>query len=122
MVAGAGIGRSMARTLLRQLDQRATVYTRGTGGAFDVTDTTDLHCLLQDVGAGSAPTAPARAELTQLAILYWDPAYTMPEHAQIVVDSRPGERYQVQSGTATPDVGPGNVTVMMHADCTRAKS
>jgi len=115
----AGIGRSMARALLRQLDQRATVYTRSGGGTYATVDTTGLRCLLQDAGNGSAATAPDRAALANLAILYWDPSYTMPDHARIVVDSRPAQTYQVQAGTITPDTGPGNVTVMMHADCVR---
>lgn len=119
----SGIGRSMARTLGRMLDQRATVYTRGGGsGAYDVVAKSGLHCLLQDVGSGSATSAADRSDLAQITVLYWEPTYAMPEHAQVVVDSRPGQRYQVQSGTVTPDVGPGNVTVMQHADCTRVRA
>ena len=120
---GAALGRRMKATLTSMLDQHAVVYTRAAspGGTYSVVANASLPCLLQEIAAQPPATGPQRAELADTALLYFDPAYTMPETAQVEVDSRPGIRFNVVAGTVVPDVGPGGIVVMRHCDVRRAR-
>lgn len=120
---GALVARRMKRVLGELLEHRATVYTRAvSGGTYTTEVKADLHCLLQQVTAANpGATSSERAVYNDLRTLYFDPAYEMPENAQIAVDVEAGVRWNVVSGTIVPDLGPGNVVVMRHCDLRRAR-
>ena len=89
-----------ATELFETLDQFATVYgpVAGTGRYTNVLKTY-LPCRLVLINTMSPQSGGARTELMAARDFYWDPAWTMPETAQVVVD---GVRWQIQAGTIQP--------------------
>lgn len=78
------------------LNKTATVYTpHASTGAYTVLAKSNLACRLAHK-LSPAPGADERAELTARRRLLWDEDYTMPENAQVEIDS---ERWNVQPGT-----------------------
>lgn len=106
------------------LDQTATVYTpNGTTGAFDVTAKTGLACRLAHLGGAGQSPADERADPAGRRRLLWDPAYTMPEPAQVIVagDSG-GDRWSVQPETVEAIRGPLGTVVYRRAAVVRVIS
>lgn len=97
------------------LDQRATVYGEGSS-TFDQVLKANLPCRLAHVSARSAGNAAQRAELLSMRRLLWDPAYVMPEVAQIAID---GVRWQLVKGTFAAMRGPGGAVAFRAADAVR---
>lgn len=56
---------------------------------------TDLACGLFHYQINGIMTGSDRAELMAARLLMWDPAYTMPEGSQVLID---GERWQTPRG------------------------
>jgi hypothetical protein len=109
----------LARVALRAMTQVGSVYTRQSSGRYDGSPVkSDLKCLLQPVSRSTAPTAPERAELANLGEFRWEPAYTMPADAQLVVDAFPGVRWNIVKGTVWADIATG-VTILQHCDVRR---
>ena len=121
-MAGAVLARRMRRQLGALLDQRATVYTRASGGAYTVVAKAELPCLLQAADQQPAASGPQRAELADLRMLYYDPDYALPEAAQVAASAEPGVRWNVVAGSVRPEVGPGGVVVMRRCEVRRARS
>jgi hypothetical protein len=113
----------MKRSVARMLTQVATVYGRhATTGKYTEQLRTGLACSLQAVnrrGLGP-PGAPQRSEPAADGHLYWDPAYEMPEFAQVTVDAFGATRWVVVATTIWPEIAPGNVIVYRHCDVVRA--
>lgn len=108
---------AMRDSLAVMMAQTATVYVpNGTDRKYDQQVHTGLACSLQPVGRSNTLTTDQRAQLVKMGVLYFDPAYTMPDYAEIVVDSHPGVRWRVQFGTVWPDIGAGGQRVAWHAD------
>lgn len=83
----------MSVGLLAKLVQRATVYTSGSTGIFDVVARSDLPVKLAKVSTEGAGTA--RAELLARRRLIWGPDYDMPPNAQVEVG---GHRWNFDGG------------------------
>ncbi len=78
------------------LTNTATVYgENATTGLYDTVIKTGLACTLSHLPTMSTNYAE-RQEIMARRILRWDPAYVMPENAQVAID---GVRWQVQAGT-----------------------
>ena len=78
------------------LNKTATVYTpHATTGDYTVLAKSNLACRLAHKPS-PAGGAEERAELVARRRLLWDEDYTMPETAQVEIDS---ERWNVQKGT-----------------------
>lgn len=112
----------LARVALGALDMTATVYGRASvGGKYDGTPIkTGLACLLQSVNRQSAATGPDRAALAKEANFRWDPAYDLPENAQLEVDAFPGQRWNVRAGTMWPLMAPGEIVIVRRCDVVKA--
>jgi hypothetical protein len=80
-------------------DTTITVYGEGSGGAFDavVPEGNAVAARFVHLSRASAATAADRAELAALRELRWDPAFLLPETAQ-VADSA-GVRWNPTPGT-----------------------
>jgi hypothetical protein len=102
---------------LRLMPQTASVYTAApVGGAFSVLAKSGLRCQLAHVG-GAATSAPERAELAAVRVLYFDPAYSLPsDHCQVEVR---GERWNVVPGTVTDQRDQRDVLCYRKCDLTR---
>lgn len=89
------------------LDQRATVYTPDSDGAWTVQAKANLKCRLTHSALSAASVGEYREEGTGQYVLLWEPDYVMPEDAQLLIDS---ERWNVVEGTARALRGPlGNM-------------
>jgi hypothetical protein len=104
---------------LSLMPQTASVYTEDpTDGDFSVLATSGLRCQLAHVSGGSATTAPDRAELAAMRVLYFDPSYSLPsDHCQVEVR---GERWNVLAGTVTEQRNVSDVLVYRRCDLMRA--
>lgn len=100
---------------LTLMPQTASVYTEDpTDGDYSVLATASLRCQLAHVSSGAARTAPDRAELAALRVLFFDPAYTLPsDHCQVEVR---GQRWTVIAGTVTEQRDASDVLVYRRAD------
>jgi hypothetical protein len=68
-------------------DQLCDVYSaNATTGRFNVLEKSGLACRLIHVNVQPAATSGDRAELAAIRDMIFDPAYTMPEQCQVVVD------------------------------------
>lgn len=98
------------------LNATATVYGRTTAtGTFTTVLKSGLRCRLAHIPRGDQ-TAPDRAELAALRVLLWEPAYVLPETAQIEVD---GVRWQPVAGTFGALKGPSGAVTYRQADVRR---
>ncbi len=94
----------------------AVVYVPGATGNFDLVDNAALACRMALVTIQTAIGGP-RAELTSARRLLWDPAYVMPETAQILVN---GERWNALPGTFAAPRGPGGAVQYRRCELSRA--
>lgn len=78
------------------LNQTAIVYTRAASGSYSTVANSALACLILKVSPRAATSGMGRSELTARRRLMWDPAYTLPAEARLLVD---GVTWQVQRGT-----------------------
>lgn len=79
------------------LDQTATVYTpNGTTGDFTVVVQASLICRLAYIEQGGSGIGAEREPIGQRRRLLWEADYTMPETAQVEIDS---QRWNVLAGT-----------------------
>ena len=103
---------------LALMPQTASVYTAApVGGVFSVLVKSGLRCQLAHAG-GTASSAPERAELAAVRVLYWDAAYTLPtEYVRVVVA---GEAWNVVAGTVTEQRDERDILQYRKADLTRA--
>jgi len=99
------------------LDQLATVYTAASDGGFTVSAKTGLACRLCHLSASELATSAERDELAARRVLLWDPAYTMPDYAQVLIG---GDRWNVAQGTATAPRGPSGTVIFRRAIVVRA--
>lgn len=108
-------------------DQSATVYGRNAStGRYTTVLRSSLACRLAHVNRQSAATGPQRTELAGIRLFLWDPAYSLPETAQIEVAGVTGPdgvtlaRWNVRAGTLAAMRGPLGTAVYRQADVTRA--
>lgn len=108
-------------------DMRATVYGRNAStGRYTTVLQSNLVCRLAHVNRQSAATGPARTELAGIRVFLWDPAYSLPETAQIEVAGVTGPdgvalaRWNVRAGTLATMRGPSGQAVFRQADVVRA--
>jgi len=108
-------------------DQVATVYGRAGGtGAYSVVLQSNLACRLAHLNRQPASTGQERRELAGIRLLMWDPAYVMPEHAQIAVDGVTTDdgvtqaRWNISAGTLATLRGPDGSAMYRRADVVRA--
>jgi hypothetical protein len=99
------------------LDQSANVYTPGTNGDFTVTAKSGLACRLAYIQQGGSDIGGERGDIGSRRRLLWDEAYTMPETAQVQVDS---ERWNVLAGTVGAVRGPDSSVVYRRCEVVRA--
>ncbi len=91
------------------LDQSADVYTPAGGdGDYTVSTKTGLACRLAYIQQGPNEIGEEREDTGQRRRLLWQEAYTMPEDAQIEVDS---VRWNVLYGTLGVVRGPDSSVV-----------
>lgn len=83
----------MFANLAEHLDQTGTVYDDADD--YSTVVQASLACRLVHLDRASA-TAGDRAELMSIRDLMWDPAYVMPEGAQVAIG---GVRWQTVRGT-----------------------
>lgn len=83
----------MFANLAEHLDQLGTVYDDADD--YSTVVQSNLACRLVHIDRASA-TAGDRAELMSIRELMWDPAYVMPEGAQVAIG---GVRWQTVRGT-----------------------
>jgi hypothetical protein len=109
------------------MDQSATVYGRDdTTGRYTTVLRSGLVCRLAHVNRQSAATGPSRTELAGIRVLLWDPAYSLPETAQVEVagvtgpDGTTAARWNVRAGTLATMRGPSGQAVYRQADVVRA--
>lgn len=108
-------------------DQRATVYGRdGSTGRYTTVLTSNLACRLAHLNRQPAATGNQRAELAGIRVFLSDPAYTIPENAQIEVvgvtgpDGVTPARWNVRAGTLATMRGPSGAASFRQCDVTRA--
>jgi len=102
------------------LDQTADVYTpNGTDGDFTVLAKSGLVCRLAYIQAGAVDVGDEREDIGSRRRLLWAEVYTMPETAQIEVDS---ERWNVLAGTVGAVRGPDSSVVYRRCDVEAAKT
>jgi hypothetical protein len=83
--------------LMFGLDDTAVVYTpHATTGAYTVVDKSSLTCRLAFIEQGGSSIGGERESIGQRRRLLWEEDYTMPDNAQVEVDS---ERWNVLVGT-----------------------
>lgn len=100
------------------LDQSATVYTpNGTTGAFDVAAKSGLACRLAYIQEGGTGIGGEREDIGSRRRLLWAENYTMPDTAQIEVDS---QRWNVLAGTFGQLRGPFGGVVYRRCEVVRA--
>lgn len=85
----------MSGPIFRWFDKVASVYPADPTD-FQVAVKTDLVCGLFHLNTSSPSTGVERTELQADRRLMWDPAYEIPEGAQVEID---GERWQTVIGT-----------------------
>jgi hypothetical protein len=105
---GARINRSIVRAVLTM---HATVYSRATSGPdkgkFTVVERSDLPCLLTSASSNAATSVADRAALAAQRTFQYDATYDLAETGvQVEVDAFPGQRWNVQPGTADPAYAP----------------
>ena len=97
----------------------ATVLTRhGTTGAYTVQSTATLKCRVCHLAAGAAGASEEREEMAARRMLLFDPSYTMPDYAQVVIGA---ERWNVVQGTAIAARGPSGTVIFRRVDVVRAE-
>jgi hypothetical protein len=113
-------------TLPPGFDQRATVYGRdGTTGRYTTVFRSGLACRLAHINRQPGATGAQRAELAGIRTFLWDPAYTLPENAQVEVagvtgpDGTTPARWNVRSGTLATLRGPSGQACYKQCDVTR---
>ena len=90
------------------LNKSAAVYTpNGSTGAYTVLAKSGLRVRLALVGV-SEDGAPERVEDSGRRRLLFEPTYTMPARAKVVVD---GVDWMVVEGTVAYPTGPGDVVI-----------
>lgn len=94
------------------LTMRATVYSRAPSGPdkgrFTVQERSALPCLLMSVSANAATSVTDRAAMAAQRTFQYDATYDLAETGvQIEVDVFPGQRWNVQPGTADVAYAPG---------------
>lgn len=100
------------------LDQTAEVYTpNGTDGDFTVLAKSGLACRLAYIQQGGTDIGGERADIGSRRRLLWEEAYTMPDTAQIEMDS---ERWNVLVGTFGAVRGPNSTVVYRRCEVVRA--
>ena len=99
------------------LDQLATILTTGAGGAFTVSVKSNLACRLCHLAAAPGATSQERDELAARRMLLFDPAYSMPDFAQVDIG---GEKWNIVQGTAIAPRGPSGAIAFRRVDVTRA--
>jgi hypothetical protein len=82
------------------------------GGQYTVLDRAALRCRLDAPDLAGAATGAQRAELAANRELHWDPAYQMPDYAQVLVASR---RWNVQTRGASPVPAPDGTALYWRA-------
>jgi hypothetical protein len=108
-------------------DQTATVYSRNAStGRYTTVLRSNLGCRLAHLNRTSTVTGPQRTELAGIRLLLWDPAYAMPETAQVEVSGVTGPdgvtaaRWNIRTGTLASMRGPTGTAMYRQADVTRA--
>lgn len=84
----------MFANIAEHLDQLATVYDDADD--YSTVVQSNLACRLVHLTTATATAAGDRAELMSIRDLLWDPAYVMPEGAQVDIG---GVRWQTVRGT-----------------------
>ncbi len=103
------------------LRQTMDVYTRGSGGAFDVLDQAAVRCQFWHVSVKPAATSEDRSELAALRNLHYDPSYTLPDRCQIEVEEDGvTRRYNPRFGTEG-DIRPFAAVIQRRIDVVRAE-
>lgn len=98
----------------------ATVYTPAvSGGAWTVTAQASLKCRLSHSSLPGAALGDFREEAGGQHILLWDPTYTMPSDAQLLISS---ERWNVVEGTQRALRGPMGTIVFRRCLVVRAET
>lgn len=97
----------------------ATVYTRGTGGDWNVVHKNALRCRLAHSRRSAETTSGDRAELAARRVLIWDDTdYQMPAQCQVEVD---GLRWNPLNTNAFEAFsGPGGRPIYKRIDVRRA--
>lgn len=101
------------------LDQIATVYDEGSGGAFDHILRGNLACHLGLLDAAT-PTAADRDELAARRAFFWDSVYVMPEQIVQLEVGSDGVRWNPLPGTFQVLPGPGPTAILRRCDVVRA--
>lgn len=108
-------------------DQSASVYGRNTGtGRYTDILKSGLSCRLAHVNRQPAATGAQRTDLASIRVFLWDPAYSLPETAQIEVTGVTGPdgstlaRWNVRAGTVATMRGPSGQACYRQADVVRA--
>ncbi len=108
------------------LDTRMDVYTRGSGGAFDVLDKADIPCRFFHIRSLPSATGEERSELAAIRNLHYSPvvdgeSYTLPDRCQIeVVEDGVTRRYNPKFGTEG-DIRPFAAVIQRRIDVVRAE-
>jgi hypothetical protein len=98
------------------LNRTMTVYSRtALSGRFDTLVASAIACRPAHVKGGQG--AQVRAENAAIRNLIWDPAYVLPETAQVEID---GVRWKAIPGTFGAYRGPLDTIVYRRCDVVRA--
>lgn len=100
------------------LNAVANVYTpNGTTGAFTVLAKSNLVCRLAYIQTGPADVGQERENIGSRRRLLWEDNYTMPDTAQVEVES---QRWNVLAGTFGALTGPDGSVVYRRCEVVRA--
>ena len=92
------------------LNKTAIVYTpHATTGAYTVAAKTGLRCRLAYIEQGGSRIGGEREAIGSKRRLLWAEAYTMPDDAQVLIDS---QRWNVKEGTCGELTGIDGSTVI----------
>ena len=95
----------------------ATVYTpNGTTGEYDVTAKSSLPCRLCYIQNSPASLDHERANIGENRRLLWQETYTMPDDAQVEINST---RYNVRQGTYGAPTGPWGAVAYHRCEVTK---